>query len=107
MIKMNDVFDRKKKPEAKSIPVIYEPYKFEVGTVVKDLISSFEGVIENRTQWLNNCNTYGVQSTKLKEGNPQETQSFDEPQLELVKSNIHKPSTKTGGPQRKMEKRHD
>ena len=59
-------------------------FKFNLGDVVRDTITGFEGVIVSRTQWLYNCNTYGVKSRELKDGKPQDAVYFDEPQLELV-----------------------
>ena len=61
-------------------------FKFDLGETVKDTITGFEGVVTRRTQWLNNCNTYGVQPRKLMEGKIQEPGNFDEPQLENVES---------------------
>ena len=40
-------------------------FKFNLGDRVRDEITGFEGVVVVRSQWLNNCNTYGVQPTKL------------------------------------------
>ena len=56
-------------------------------------------------RWLNNCDTYGVQSQELKDGVPMERQHFDEPQLVLVKASVlesprQEPTQKTGGPER-------
>ncbi|HAS53047.1 MAG TPA: hypothetical protein DCS42_02420 [Nitrospiraceae bacterium] len=76
-------------------------FKFELGATVRDTITGFEGVLTRRTQWLNNCNTYGVQPRKLLEGKIQEPGNFDEPQLELVVVEPVVPSSrKTGGPER-------
>lgn len=74
-------------------------FKFDLGDRVKDKLTGFEGILYHRTQWLHNCNTYGVKPTTLdKEGAPKETESFDEPQLELVTKEVHKPVRDTGGP---------
>lgn len=60
-------------------------FKFELGITVEDTISGFRGVITRRTQWLNNCNTYGVQPRELdKNGNVRDCGNFDEPQLKMV-----------------------
>lgn len=77
-------------------------FKFNTGDEVKDTITGFKGIVTYRTQWLNNCNTYGVQPTKLKEGETRKREHFDEPQLELVKAKVHKESRKTGGPEKSM-----
>ena len=84
------MFEKKKEPE----------FKFDVGSKVKDIITGFNGIIIYRTQWLNNCNTYGVQPTELKDGKPLDREHFDEPQLELVEEKVVKPSRATGGPER-------
>jgi len=86
------LFKLKKDPE----------YKFNLGDKTKDKITGFEGIVIGRHQWLNNCNTYSVQPTILKDGVPQDRHTFDEPQLEIVEEKIHTPSRKTGGPERKI-----
>jgi len=75
-------------------------FKFKLGDRVKDTITGFEGIVGSRTQWITNCNTYGLQSEKLKDGVPQDRQHFDEPQLTLVKKKVHKAHQKTGGNQK-------
>lgn len=75
-------------------------FKFNLGDRVRDAITGFEGVVTLRSQWLNNCNTYGVQPTALKDGSPQERQPFDEPQLELVEVKVAESHRATGGPAR-------
>ena len=78
-------------------------FTFNIGDEVKDTITGFKGIVTARTQWLNNCNTYGVQPTKLKDGAPQAVIYFDQPQLELVKKKKVKASKKkTGGPERRV-----
>lgn len=76
-------------------------FKFNLGDKVKDTITGFEGVVTVRSQWLNMCNTYGVQPTKLKDSIPQQRQSFDQPQLELVEEKVVESSQETGGPEHK------
>jgi len=75
-------------------------FKFNLGDILKDRITGFEGVVICRAQWLANCNTYGLQSQKLKEAKPLERQHFDEPNLEPVGRNIYKAVRGTGGPER-------
>lgn len=75
-------------------------FKFNLGDKVKDQITGFEGIVTLRSQWLNNCNTYGVQPVALKDGSPQERCHFDEPQLVLVEEKVAPSSRKTGGPER-------
>lgn len=75
-------------------------FKFNLGATVRDTITGFQGIVNNRNQWLHNCNVYGVKPTSLdKDGKPKEVHHFDEPQLELVEEiEAIKPSRKTGGP---------
>lgn len=76
-------------------------FKFELGCVVKDSVTHFEGVVISRSQWLNNCNTYGVKPRVLKDGAPQDSHGFDEPQLSLISGSVLKANRETGGPSRK------
>ena len=41
-------------------------FKYELGVLAKDTITGFEGIIVCRTQWLTNCNVYGLKSRDLK-----------------------------------------
>jgi len=84
------VFRKEKRPE----------FKFDLGDKVRDSITGFVGIVVLRSQWLNNCNTYGVQPTELKDGAPQDRQHFDEPQLELLEGGLFTASRETGGPER-------
>jgi len=77
-------------------------FKFNLGDVAKDKITGFEGVIIGRHQWLNNCNTYSIKPRTLKDGAPQDSQSFDEPQLDLAEEKVIESNRKTGGPERKV-----
>lgn len=74
-------------------------FKFNLGSKVKDILTGFTGILECRSQWLHNCNTYGIKPSKLnKDGEPARTQYFDEPQLILVEENVVEPKRDTGGP---------
>ena len=53
-------------------------FKFDLGAKVSDRITGYEGIIVGRSQWLTNCNTYGVKSQQLKDGKPMEPEWFDE-----------------------------
>lgn len=76
-------------------------FKFKLGDEVKDTITGLVGVVMVRSQWYNGCITYGVQPKELKDGAPQERQSFDEPQLEMVKAEKQPPKARqSGGPKR-------
>ena len=77
-------------------------FKFNLGDLVADIVTGFSGIVVVRCQWLNNCNTYGVQSVKLKDGVPRERIYFDEPQLQLLRSGVFESSRSTGGPERSI-----
>ena len=78
-------------------------FKFNLGDKIRDKITSFEGIVIGRHQWINNCNTYSVKPQTLKDGAPQEAHSFDEPQIDLVEEKaISDINRKTGGPERKV-----
>jgi len=71
-------------------------FKYGLGDEVKETITGFKGIVRCRTQWLSNCNTYGLQSAKLnKDGEPADLVSFDEPRLKLVKAGKIADSKKT------------
>lgn len=63
-------------------------FKFDLGDSLKDKITSFKGVVVARSQWLNQCNTYSLQSETMHDGAPIERQHFDEPQLKLVEEKV-------------------
>lgn len=76
--------------------------KIELGDLVKDRITGFKGVAVGVTTWLFGCSRVIVQPQGLtKDGKTFESQSFDEPQLEIVKKAKQKDKPenhKTGGP---------
>ena len=72
-------------------------FKFNLGDKVKDEITGFEGIIIARVQWLNMCNTYTVKPQTLKDGVPQDSYGFDEPQILIVEEKVFKANQKTGG----------
>ncbi len=73
--------------------------EIRLGDKVKDRITGYEGIVTGITNWLNGCARIGVQSTKLKDGKPLETEWFDVNQIQLVKSKVMKTlNTDTGGP---------
>lgn len=56
----------------------------ELGTKVRDRVSGVQGIAVARTEWLNGCTRVTVQPQELKDGQPVETTTVDEPQLEVV-----------------------
>lgn len=76
--------------------------KVELGDLVKDIVTGFKGVAVGRTTWLHGCDRISVQPQGVnKEGKTYDVQSFDEPQLEIVKKAKQKDKPEnhsTGGP---------
>lgn len=58
--------------------------QMNLGDKVKDQVTGFTGIVIARTTFLHGCVRCGVQSDKLKDGKPMESQWIDEPQLTLV-----------------------
>lgn len=73
-------------------------FKFNLGEEVKDKITGFKGIVICQSKWINGCNTYGAKSQELKDGLPQDTQYFDEPQLISLGTSEMTPQRTTGGP---------
>lgn len=69
-----------------------------LGATVKCSITGFQGVVIAETRWLHGCLRYLVQPAKLEAGKIVEAQSFDEPQLIVLKDVKAKPVDLTGGP---------
>lgn len=59
--------------------------KVELGDIVKDLVTGFEGVCVAKTMWMFGCARVGVQSNTLKEGAPTDMQMFDDNQMTVLK----------------------
>ena len=55
-----------------------------LGDAVRDGITGFTGIVAAKTEWLNGCVRFGIQSRNLAERKPVELQWFDEPQLEVI-----------------------
>ena len=77
-----------------------------LGDRVRDRISGLEGIVIGVTDWLYQCRRPIVQpSTLTSDGKPTDSQSFDEPQLEVIAQGAFapqvpeiQPAAKTGGP---------
>ncbi len=60
-------------------------FQFALGTVLKDIVTGFEGVAMGRTQYFTGCNHYGLVSQILTEkGKPDEWVWLDETRLFLT-----------------------
>lgn len=71
-----------------------------LGDKVVDTVTGFKGIAIGRTIWLHGCSRIVVQPEGLdKDGKTFETQSFDEPQMEVIKARkVKEGNHKTGGP---------
>ena len=58
--------------------------KFELGMILKDKITGFQGVAMAHTEYLTECVHYGICSQSLQNGKPIEWEWFDEARLILV-----------------------
>lgn len=78
-------------------------FKFDLGSLIKDKITGFQGIITTRSQWISNCNTYGVKPRNLdKDGAPMDVRWFDEPMVDLVEENVFKPVIRKAGGSEKV-----
>ena len=86
----------------KEIEVAKAPeFRFDLGAELRDAVTGHQGIVTARTEWLNGCKRYAVQSKAQKDGIPVEAYWVDEDQAELVTTPEPKPPKKaTGGPQR-------
>lgn len=58
----------------------------ELGDIVRDDVTGFEGLAESITIWRFGCRRIGVKPMKLKDdGSVADAQVFDEPQLHIIK----------------------
>ncbi len=70
-----------------------------LGKKVKDKVSGFIGVATGKHTFLAGCDRYSVQPPVDKEGKLPEIQTFDDPQLEIVKEKkVVVKGKKPGGP---------
>lgn len=79
------------------------PDSIQLGDLVRDRITGFEGVVECISEWLNSCRRITVRPTFLKDNNIIDTVTFDAPQLDIIEAGYFdkpkiKPGNKTGGP---------
>ena len=73
--------------------------KVNLGDKVKDSVTGFTGIAIGRTTWLHGCDRITVQPEGVsKDGKVFENNSFDEPQLIVLKTKkIKEGDHKTGG----------
>lgn len=74
-------------------------FKFNLGDRLKDDLTGFEGICVYRTQWITNCNVYGIKPDSLdKDGEPRKSSQFDEPHISVVQEKVAVVDNDTGGP---------
>ncbi|RLA60506.1 MAG: hypothetical protein DRQ89_12765 [Epsilonproteobacteria bacterium] len=95
----NSMLQSLKNKFLKEVGATKENFKIPLGSKVEDNITDYKGIVVSRTQYLTNCNVYGIRSTELKEGKPADIVYIDEPQLTVVNPEpVIKESRRTGGP---------
>jgi hypothetical protein len=58
-------------------------FKYSLGDHLRDRISGFDGIVMCRTEYLHNCNRYGLAPRNVdKDGKPKDSIYFDEDQVE-------------------------
>ncbi len=62
--------------------------EIKLGQTVKDKITGYEGIATSRTIFMEGCDRIGVTSRELKKGNPQDSISFDEYDLDIIDNGI-------------------
>lgn len=77
-----------------------------LGDKVKDSVSGFTGIAISKHIYLQGCDRVSIQPPIDKEGKLPEIQSFDEPQVIVIKSKVakKKKGEKPGGPAKYMDK---
>lgn len=59
-------------------------FEFQLGAVLRDIITGFEGVVMVRAEYYTGCIHYGLQSQKLHEGKPIDWEWIDSSRLILA-----------------------
>ena len=66
--------------------VVGKIFKFEIGSIVKETVTGFEGVVMARCEYATGCLHYELQPRKIdKDGKPIEGRWYDETRLVLTK----------------------
>ena len=65
----------------------------QLGDRARDSITGYEGIVIARSEWLNGCVRFELQSEKLKDGVPHEPYWVDQQQIALVVSKAPKDVT--------------
>ena len=83
-----------------------EKVKVTLGDTVKDTVSGFEGVAVSKHLYLNGCARISVQPKyNKKDQKLPDSQTFDEPQLKIMKKKtVPQGSKRPGGPEKYSDK---
>ena len=74
-------------------------FKFELGVIVKDFVTKFEGMVLGRTEYMTGCIQYGICPQKLtKDGSFPNWQWLDESRLVLIGMQKKLGKESSGGP---------
>jgi len=65
-------------------------FKFELGDLLREKVTGFEGVVMAVSYYFTGCNHYGLVSRNLKDGVPVDWQWFDESRLILTEKSVVK-----------------
>lgn len=72
--------------------------EIKLGDIAEDVITGFQGTVIATTQWLNNCERVMLQPRIDKDGKVPDAQSFDVPNVKLIKAGPAHTPVRTGGP---------
>ena len=72
--------------------------KIQLGDEVQDTVTGFKGIAVARTSWITGCNRITIQPKADSKNKIDESQTFDEPLVEVIKAKkMPKEKKKTGG----------
>lgn len=69
----------------------------QLGNLVRDIITGFQGTAISRVEYLTGCTQFGVVPKCGKDGKYPDAQYFDDKRLEFVKEGAATKVAKTGG----------
>jgi hypothetical protein len=78
-----------------------------LGDVARDTITGFKGVVITSCDWLHGCRRLTLQPQGLKDKKPVEAQTFDAPQVQMVKRAVFGTTSDTGGPRPEPQRHHN
>ena len=79
----------------------------KLGDVARDTITGFKGVVIASCDWLHGCRRLTLQPQGLKDKKPVEAQTFDAPQIQLLRRAAFMGTSDTGGPRPEPRRKND